>query len=37
VTAAIAFSLALFSHLLNHVVIRVQTALYDLENPISFL
>ncbi len=32
-TAAIAFSLALFSHVLNHVVIRLQSALYDLENP----
>ena len=33
VTAAIAFSLALFSHVLNHVVIRLQSALYELENP----
>ena len=32
-TAAIAFSLALFSHILNHVVIRLQATLYDLENP----
>lgn len=32
-TAAIAFSLALFSHVLNHVVIRLQAALYELENP----
>ena len=29
VTAAIAFSLALFSHILNHVVIRLQNALYE--------
>ena len=33
VTAAIAFSLALFSHVLNHVVIRLQSALYEIENP----
>ena len=33
VTAAIAFSLALFSHVLNHVVIRLQSALYEAENP----
>ena len=33
ITAAIAFSLALFSHILNHVMIRLQTALYELENP----
>ena len=32
-TAAIAFSLALFSHILNHVVIRLQSALNELENP----
>lgn len=32
-TAAIAFSLALFSHILNHVVIRLQSALYELEHP----
>ena len=25
--------MALFSHVLNHVVIRLQTALYELENP----
>ena len=31
--AATAFSLALFSHILNHVVIRLQSALYELENP----
>ena len=31
--AAIAFSLALFSHILNHVVIRLQSALNELENP----
>ena len=33
VTAAIAFSLALFSHMLNHTVIRLQAALSELENP----
>jgi protein SMG5 len=33
VAAAIAFSLALFSHILNHVIMRLQSALYDLENP----
>ena len=33
VTAAIAFSLALFSHILNHVAIRLQSALSELENP----
>ncbi|XP_029638270.1 protein SMG5-like isoform X3 [Octopus sinensis] len=32
VTAAMAFLLALFSHILNHVVIRLQGALYDREN-----
>ncbi|ELT89650.1 hypothetical protein CAPTEDRAFT_168258 [Capitella teleta] len=33
VAAAVAFSLALFSHILNHVVIRLQAALYEIENP----
>ena len=33
VMASIAFSLALFSHVLNHVVIRLQSATYELENP----
>lgn len=33
VTAAIAFSLAFFSHMLNHTVMRLQAALYELENP----
>jgi len=33
VAAAIAFSLALFSHILNHVTVRLQSALYDIENP----
>ncbi|XP_064619024.1 nonsense-mediated mRNA decay factor SMG5-like isoform X2 [Lineus longissimus] len=33
ITAAMAFSLALFSHVLNHVVNRVQTAIYEAENP----
>lgn len=32
VAAAIAFSLALFSHALNHVMMRLQAALYELEN-----
>lgn len=31
--AAIAFSLALFSHIINHAVIRLQSALYELESP----
>jgi len=33
VAAVIAFSLALFSHILNHVMMRLQTAIYELENP----
>lgn len=33
VAAAIAFSLALFSHALNHAMMRLQTALYEVENP----
>jgi len=33
VAAAIAFSLALFSHVLNHTIMRLQSALYDLEHP----
>ncbi|XP_053405095.1 nonsense-mediated mRNA decay factor SMG5-like [Mercenaria mercenaria] len=37
VTAAIAFLLALFSHILNHVVIRLQGALYEKENPNKIL
>ncbi len=37
VTAAIAFSLALFSHLLNHVIIRLQSAHYELEHPRKML
>lgn len=37
VAAAVAFSLALFSHVLNHVVIRLQSALYELENPRKIL
>ena len=31
--AAIAFSLALFSHVLNHTIMRLHSALYDLEHP----
>ena len=37
VTAAIAFLLALFSHILNHVVIRLHNALYEKENPNKLL
>jgi len=33
VAAAIAFSLALFSHVLNHTIMRLQLALYELEHP----
>ncbi|XP_076101619.1 nonsense-mediated mRNA decay factor SMG5-like isoform X1 [Mytilus galloprovincialis] len=36
-TAATAFLLALFSHILNHVVIRLQASLYDKENPNKIL
>lgn len=36
-TAAIAFLLALFSHILNHVVIRLHNALYEKENPNKLL
>lgn len=36
-TAAIAFLLALFSHILNHVVIRLRNALYEKENPNKLL
>ena len=36
-TAATAFLLALFSHILNHVVIRLQGALYEKENPNKLL
>ena len=35
--AAIAFSLALFSHIINHAVIRLQSALYELESPRKIL
>ena len=37
VTAVTAFLLALFSHILNHVVIRLQAALYEKENPNKIL
>ncbi|XP_025076614.1 protein SMG5-like isoform X1 [Pomacea canaliculata] len=37
VTVATAFLLALFSHTLNHVIIRLQGALYDKENPNKLL
>lgn len=37
VTAAIAFLLALFSHILNHVVTRLRNALYEKENPNKLL
>ncbi|XP_050402435.1 nonsense-mediated mRNA decay factor SMG5 [Patella vulgata] len=33
VAAGIAYLLAIFSHILNHVVIRLQAAFYDKENP----
>ncbi|XP_033109666.1 protein SMG5-like [Anneissia japonica] len=35
VSAAIAFTLALFSHLLNHVNMRIQNGLYDVQHPSS--
>lgn len=34
-SAAIAFTLALFSHLINHVNIRLQAELEEGENPVS--
>ncbi|BFZ01958.1 hypothetical protein BsWGS_04997 [Bradybaena similaris] len=37
ITAATAFLLALFSHLLNHVVIRLQGCLEDMEHPNKIL
>ncbi|KAK3601212.1 hypothetical protein CHS0354_004412 [Potamilus streckersoni] len=37
VTAATAFLLALFSHILNHAVLRLQGALYEKENPNKLL
>ena len=37
VTVATAFLLALFSHTLNHVIIRLQSALYDRQNPNKLL
>ncbi|KAH3838145.1 hypothetical protein DPMN_111551 [Dreissena polymorpha] len=37
VTAATAFLLALFSHILNHILIRLQGALYERENPNKIL
>lgn len=37
VTVATAFLLALFSHILNHVIIRLQGALYDMQNPNKLL
>ncbi|XP_062573765.1 nonsense-mediated mRNA decay factor SMG5-like isoform X1 [Saccostrea cucullata] len=37
VTAATAFLLALFSHILNHIVIRLHNALYEKENPNKLL
>ena len=36
-TVATAFLLALFSHTLNHVIIRLQSALYDRQNPNKLL
>lgn len=36
-TAATAFLLALFSHILNHVVMRLQASLYNKENPNKIL
>lgn len=33
VAAAIALNLAVFSHILNHVLTRLQTALYEAKNP----
>jgi hypothetical protein len=37
VTVATAFLLALFSHTLNHVIIRLQSSLYDRQNPNKLL
>ncbi|XP_070542496.1 nonsense-mediated mRNA decay factor SMG5-like [Ptychodera flava] len=37
VSASIAFTLALFSHLLNHLNARIETALYDVEHPSSLI
>jgi len=37
VTAATAFLLALYSHILNHVVMRLQSALDEKENPNKLL
>ncbi|KAL8616684.1 hypothetical protein ACOMHN_031666 [Nucella lapillus] len=37
VTVATAFLLALFSHILNHVIIRLQSNLYDRQNPNKLL
>jgi len=37
VTVATAFLLALFSHTLNHVIIRLQSALYERQNPNKLL
>ncbi|XP_076443287.1 nonsense-mediated mRNA decay factor SMG5-like isoform X2 [Babylonia areolata] len=37
VTVATAFLLALFSHTLNHVIIRLQSNLYDRQNPNKLL
>lgn len=37
VTVATAFLLALFSHTLNHVIIRLQAVLYDRQNPNKLL
>ena len=36
-SAAMAFLLALFSHIVNHMVIRLQGALYEKENPNKLL
>ena len=33
VAAAIALNLAVFSHILNHTLTRLQTAFYEAENP----
>ncbi|XP_041372957.1 protein SMG5-like [Gigantopelta aegis] len=37
VSAAMAFLLALFSHIVNHMVVRLQGALYEKENPNKLL
>uniref|UniRef100_A0ABM0MML2 Protein SMG5-like n=1 Tax=Saccoglossus kowalevskii TaxID=10224 RepID=A0ABM0MML2_SACKO len=37
VSASIAFTLALFSHVLNHLNSRIQSSLYDMEHPLAII